>query len=193
METIRTFIALPLPPSVRDALENLIRRMRPLAPGVKWVRVDSIHLTLKFLGNLKPGEVDGVFNVMDKIFENSMNNMEFSISHTGVFPAPKKPRVLWVGLDGAGMVDLRRLQGNIESKMEEIGFPREDRQYSPHLTVGRVKFLKNPVPFMEEFLRYSFPKFTFVTDRVLIMRSILKPEGPQYSIQKTYMLSGFSG
>ncbi|MEJ2637653.1 MAG: RNA 2',3'-cyclic phosphodiesterase, partial [Calditrichia bacterium] len=131
MEKIRTFIAIPLPPEILKGIGALINEMRPLAPDVKWVRPESIHLTLKFLGNLTPEELQKLFSGMDEVFREQWGNFSLQAGGVGAFPNFRRPRVLWVGLREPGMEELRKLQGRIEEKLAVQGFPKEERAFSP--------------------------------------------------------------
>ncbi|GAB4369825.1 MAG: RNA 2',3'-cyclic phosphodiesterase [Calditrichia bacterium] len=188
METIRTFIAIPLPESILAEFEKLYQEMRSLFPGVKWVKPHSIHLTLKFLGNLPPQELQKVFQAMDDFFQTPVHSFNLTVGGQGAFPNFKRPRVLWVGVQGSGLDALKSLQRDLEEALAREGFEKEDRAFSPHLTVGRIKYPKNLTELVESFRNFPFPQMEFQADRVHIMRSQLRPEGAEYSVQKSYEL-----
>jgi 2'-5' RNA ligase len=189
METIRTFIALPLPDKVLAELDKLITGMKPLSRDVKWVRPSSIHLTLKFLGNLNPEQLAAVFAGMDRFFQQRQSSFTLVTGDPGAFPNSRRPRVLWVGVEGSGIPELLNVQNGIEKIMVEEGFPEEKRNFSPHLTVGRFKVARPAEKLMNEYITYNFPALEFTLREVLVMKSELKPSGAVYSIQKRYQLS----
>jgi 2'-5' RNA ligase len=188
MEKFRTFIAISLPQGLLSEIENLIQIMKKRSTDVKWVKLQSVHLTLKFLGNLSRDELQKVFSGMNRLFRKSPEKFQLNTGGLGAFPNFKKPRVLWVGIGGSGIEALQNLQTDIETELEKQGFPKEHRKFSPHLTVGRIKFPRNLSLLVETFSAYSFPTQNFTVDRVLVMRSDLRPSGAVYSVQQTYML-----
>ena len=188
-QKIRTFIAIPLSPAVTLELNRLISQLRPLSKGVKWVNPESIHLTLKFLGNLSAAELSKVFTGMQNIFQNSPAGLRLTATELGAFPSLKRPRVLWVGVSGSGVEALIQLQKLIEEEMYRQGFPKEERKFSPHLTLARIKFADRLTELTEAFSSYNFPAVEFMVSEILIMRSDLRPEGAVYSIQQKFPLS----
>lgn len=189
METIRTFIALPLPEKVMAELDKMITHMKPFSRDVKWVRPSSIHLTLKFLGNLNPEQLAAFFSGMDRFFQQRQSSFTLVTGDPGAFPNSHRPRVLWVGVEGSGIPELLNLQNRIEKVMAEEGFPEEKRNFSPHLTVGRFKMARPAEKLMSEYMAYHFPALELNVKEVLVMKSELKPSGAVYSIQKRYQLS----
>ncbi|OGB67575.1 MAG: 2'-5' RNA ligase [Caldithrix sp. RBG_13_44_9] len=188
-EKIRTFIAIPLPPSVTGELKKLLAQMKSFSKGIKWVNPESIHLTLKFLGNLSAGELSKVFTGMQNIFQDPPSGFRLTAAELGAFPSLKKPRVFWVGVSGSGMETLIQLQKLIEDEMYRQGFPREERKFSPHLTLSRIKFADRLTELTQAFSSYNFPAVEFMVSEILIMRSELRPEGAVYSIQQKFALS----
>ena len=189
MEKIRTFIAIPLPDSVLVEFRKLNRKMRSISRDVKWVRPESIHLTLKFLGNLEPATLDRVFAAMDRCFQSAQEKFSLMVGGLGAFPHLKRPRALWVGVQGEGFKHLLSLQQQIEMELAEEGFEKEKRKFSPHLTVGRVKFTGHLEELLKTFMEYPFPEMNFTVERIQIMRSELKSDGAVYSVQREYFLS----
>ena len=138
MEPVRAFIAIELPVAVKSALAGLqdcFKRSEP-AP-VKWADPGSIHLTLKFLGNI---DTDSIPQLTRAISEaaGEIAPFQLELGKPGGFPTLRAPRVLWVGLR-CNTDSLSALQKNIESALVPLGFPREKKGFSPHLTFGRVR------------------------------------------------------
>jgi 2'-5' RNA ligase len=189
METIRTFIAIPLNPEIRSEAGKLARKLLPLSRGIKWVKPQSMHLTLKFLGNITQEEVRKVFTAMDRLFVSLPPPLNLRSTNLGAFPNLKKPRVLWIGLEGDGLPALLDLQQEVEESLAAEGFPKEQRKFSPHLTLARVKYGDNLERVMKGFSEYKFPEILLKVERLEIMRSDLKPTGAEYSVQKSYSFS----
>jgi 2'-5' RNA ligase len=138
MEPIRTFIAVELPPEIRLALETLQARLKsPDQAWVKWVDPRGIHLTLKFLGNIATDRVNEIIAAMREAAEGTPT-LHLELKGTGVFPNLRRVQVAWVGLDGE--IDrLIQLQQRIEASLARLGFARESRPFTPHLTLARVR------------------------------------------------------
>jgi 2'-5' RNA ligase len=138
MESIRSFIAIELPPEIRLALETLQARLKsPDQPWVKWVDLHGIHLTLKFLGNVATDRIDEIIAAMREAV-GGMPTLQLELKGMGGFPNLKRVQVVWVGLDGE--IDrLRQLQQGIEVSLARLGFARESRPFTPHLTLARVR------------------------------------------------------
>jgi 2'-5' RNA ligase len=138
MEPIRTFIAVELPPEIRLALETLQARLKsPDQTWVKWVDPRGIHLTLKFLGNVAADRINEIIAAMREAAEGTPT-LHLELKGTGVFPNLRRVQVAWVGLDGE--IDrLIQLQQRIEASLSRLGFARESRPFTPHLTLARVR------------------------------------------------------
>jgi len=138
MEEIRAFVAIELPGEVKSALAALQAQLRSGGHHpVKWVDPESVHLTLKFLGNIPASRAGDIIKAMQ---ESTLGIPPFSLEVTGlgVFPNTRKVRVVWVGLGGETDV-LNRLQQRIESNLVPLGFACESRPFSPHLTLCRAR------------------------------------------------------
>jgi len=139
MITLRTFIAIELD---EDLLGHLVRvqdRLRTqVAPrSVRWVRPEGVHLTLKFLGDTLPDQVEAVKAALDRA-ASEVSPFTFSVGGVGCFPNTYRPRVVWVGLQEPTGT-LSRLRDAVESHVAPLGFPAENRPFHPHLTLGRVQ------------------------------------------------------
>lgn len=184
---MRCFIAIDMPENIKDAIAGVVEKCSHGQKGVRWVSVENIHLTLKFLGDIKEDLISEIEKGLASI---CMRHDVFNINIRGVgaFPNFKYPNVLWIGIDGSS--ELKEIYGDIEEFMSELGFEKEDRRFFPHLTIGRVKDRKGIEPVIKEL--YTF-KDTFLgsikVNEVLLMRSILKPAGAEYSKIAGFKLS----
>jgi 2'-5' RNA ligase len=193
---IRAFIALAISATAKSALADVMQRLAVQAPaGVRWVDPARMHLTLKFLGNVEPGLVDGI---IDAIAGAAAGASPFSIhlSGLGMFPNERRPRILWAGVQG-GLDALHQLREQIEESMSGLGFPRERRPFSPHLTLGRVR---EPV-YSGSIRRISAavtsislePTEPWPVDSVHLVRSTLTPGGARYSALASVPLGSAGG
>ena len=138
MSLIRAFIAVELPGELKQelaALETQLKKNSP--PVVKWVDPESIHITLKFLGETSDAVIDELLLAMGESVAG-VSPFKLEVGKLGAFPAVDRPQVIWVGVSG-DMEKLAQLQKNLEQNTEQLGFKRESRPFSPHLTLGRVR------------------------------------------------------
>ncbi|MFZ0390013.1 MAG: RNA 2',3'-cyclic phosphodiesterase [Calditrichia bacterium] len=188
MEKIRTFIAVPLSAALQSEIEKLTGRLRPLSRGVRWMRPESIHLTLKFLGELTEAQLEEVFAAADEAVNGNPQAFQLTAAGTGAFPHFKRPRVLWIGIGGKDLPLLLNLQKQLEERLADRGFARETRSFSPHLTLGRVKFPGRLEEMLNVFRNDSFDPVSFPVEQLQVMRSDLKPSGAVYRVQRSFEL-----
>jgi RNA 2',3'-cyclic 3'-phosphodiesterase len=130
---MRIFIGIDLIPEIRDKISRFLEGVAPFAPEARWVTTASLHITLKFIGEQKPEQVEAMTQRLQVI---SSPAFDTCFSGYGFFPTPKAPRVFWIGIS-AGPV-LAELAAKIDSAVSELGIPREERAFSPHLTLARA-------------------------------------------------------
>jgi len=184
METIRSFIAIDLPDEIRTELGELQKSLKAGAQNyVKWVSPDSIHLTLKFLGDIAPDKIEAITGAIRESVEN-IPPFVLQIKGLGVFPNLKRIQIIWVGLTG-NLESLQRIQKNIEENLAIIDYPEETREFTPHLTLGRVRFQPPPnelQKFGQLLTSTNFEStFKIGVDSINIMKSQLTPRGPIYT------------
>jgi RNA 2',3'-cyclic 3'-phosphodiesterase len=180
MERVRSFVAIVLSDEVRAAVAAEIARLRPLAPRVGWVAAPNLHLTLKFLGELPS---DALEQVKDGLTEAVAGVAPFSLHFHGLgaFPGMARPRVLWVGVAEGGQA-AQALQVRVEAALGGRGFPRDERPFSPHLTVGRVREPRGLAGLQQAIARDARMDFGRLEVRTLsLMRSDLSPGGSRYT------------
>jgi 2'-5' RNA ligase len=137
-EQIRSFIAIELPEKVKSSLKQIQELLKKADPAAaKWVDPQSIHLTLKFLGNIKEDQIPAVSQVMRMSVEG-ISPFDLQIKGIGAFPNLRKVQTIWIGLNG-DLETLQRLQKKIESYLAPLGFLPENRPFTPHLTLARVR------------------------------------------------------
>jgi 2'-5' RNA ligase len=138
MAGIRSFVAVELPDEVRTALADLQEDLMAQAPpkSVRWTRPTSIHLTLQFLGDVAPGQVEAIADALHGVCAE-VAPFSFELKSLGVFPNPSRPRVVWVGVvEPSGT--LVAVQKRAAQALAPLGFEPEKRAYTPHLTIGRA-------------------------------------------------------
>lgn len=184
--TIRAFIAIKLPPAVISLLEKAQQDFKSAGLRAKWVQPKNIHLTLKFLGNINPEDIDDIDAAMtDAVMEFEPLNL--AARGVGVFPGIKRPRVIWVGLGGQTQA-LFALQRKLEDNLAVIGFAKENRPYKGHLTLGRFRQAVDPHTIHRVIQEHADLKSEdFTTNRISLFQSDLKPAGPVYSELKQAM------
>ena len=188
MERIRSFVAILLNDEVRAAVAGEIARLRPLASRVGWVAAPNLHLTLKFLGELLP---DALEQVKDALTEAVAGVPPFSLHFYGLgaFPGMARPRVLWVGVAEGGQA-AQALQARVEAALGQRGFPRDERPFSSHLTLGRVREPRALAGLQEAMARDARMDFVRLEVRALsLMRSDLSPAGSRYTELAKFPLS----
>ncbi len=192
-QPIRTFLALDPPEVILREVAILQEHLRRRLPGdIRWVRPEGIHLTLKFFGDVFGKEIAGISEV---VREQAAKAAPFSLSvgGIGVFPDPRRPRVLWMGMQG----DVERLsafQGDLERALKAIGFPGEERTFRPHLTLGRFRSpvgLSGLAGVLEKGGEYAAGRF--VASGLCLFRSELTPRGTIYTRIEQFPLAGKDG
>jgi len=182
-ERIRTFVAIELPPHVQRGLAQLQERLRRTRPPVRWVAPDKVHLTLNFLGEIPAEQVTGVGEATLRVAAQTVP-FELEAAGVGIFPNPRRPRVVWVGLAG-DLEALQALQADLTKALAALGLPPEDRPFSPHLTLGRVRPQARPEEARalgQEVSQMATPSLgRWRAEQVLVIRSDLRPEGPIYT------------
>jgi len=186
MATIRTFVAIDLPGEIKMELDKLISGLRQAASDIRWVRAANLHLTLRFLGELPMESIKDLAVILQENLKG-FDPFEISLAGLGGFPNLKRARVIWVG-GGRGCEGLENLAPLVESSCKQSGFGPADKPFSPHLTIGRVKFPKGHERLIAliESMRYESPLFQ-VKD-VVIFKSELLPAGPRYTMLESIEL-----
>ena len=177
-ELLRSFIAIDLESQILDQILTIQKALLDTSADIKLVEPENIHLTLRFLGE-KP------LSIINKISEElkSLNfySTEVSVSGVGAFPNMRRIRVVWVGIK-KGVLDLMGIYNQVESKLKRLGVSPDDRGFSPHITIARVRSARNKDKLVETILRMRKKEFgTFHLDSLKIKKSFLTPKGPVYT------------
>lgn len=178
--SIRCFIAIDLSVSVRRQIEALVQELRKSEAQVAWVRIEGVHLTLKFLGNVAPELIERIKPELARA-AGQTGPIHIEPAGCGAFPGIKSPRVIWVGLGGqiGPLADLAR---RVEEALEPLGFKPEERSFKPHLTVGRVKGRTRLAALQEMLLAHAgFTAEPFDAAEIVLYKSELRPDGARYT------------
>jgi 2'-5' RNA ligase len=179
-ETFRAFIAIDLPESVKSFLSEAQEALKSYGFGVKWVRPQNIHLTLKFLGDTAAADTDKIVEAMT-LAANNCPIVSLTAKGIGVFPNVRRPRVIWAGLNGQIEV-LANLQQTLNAHLANLGFATDTRAFKSHLTLGRVKGkiasdrMLAAIDKLKELESESFE-----TREVILFKSELRPSGAVYT------------
>jgi 2'-5' RNA ligase len=178
-----------LPDAVRHALGDEIERLRDRARGVTWVARENLHVTLKFLGDVPPEDLDGVGAALETVVAGRVP-FSLAVRGLGAFPVPSRARVVWAGLaDGAPA--LTALASDVDAALAALGFDREQRAFSAHITLGRVREPRRDSGLAALLQTAADRAFgTFTVDEVALMRSDLSPRGARYTRLQGCRLTG---
>src|SRR5574341_632187 len=184
---MRTFIAIELPQEFTSQIDQLQSVLKKTKADVSWVKPENVHITLKFLGEVKEEKIDEVYQATEKSI-NGIKAFKVNLQGLGGFPNLRRPRVIWIGVE-KGKEVLAEIYPKVEEEFFKIGFPKENRGFTPHLTIGRVKSPKNLDSLAGEINRTAFQTEEFEIKEVVVMKSTLLPTGAVYTPQKKVLLS----
>jgi RNA 2',3'-cyclic 3'-phosphodiesterase len=178
--TLRCFLAVKLPLEATNRVAEAQAQLKAAEPKWKWVPLENFHLTMKFLGEIERPQLEALWGAVQAQLE-AVRAIRVQLKGLGVFPNARAPRVAWAGVE-TGAAELAELADKIETACEAYGFPREQRPFTAHLTIGRAREVK-PAPelmtVLEAFKETVFGEGT--VDRVLLMQSTLTRAGAVYN------------
>ena len=187
MEKIRSFIAINLNPEIKEYLVSLQASLNIHDTKIKWVGKSNLHLTMKFLGDISLEQTELVKSALKEIANLfSPFNIKLS-SNIGIFPTYQMPRIIWVGIK-EGIDGLAELYNRIENNLSKKGFPREAKDFSGHITIGRVKFIRDKTNLIQMLKGIEVDNVTQKIDSFDLMESRLTPGGPIYNITAKFPL-----
>lgn len=176
---MRTFVAIEIPSEIRFALAALQTELRQVGADVSWTRSENIHLTLRFLGEVDKRLITEIEKVC---VETTIGFQPFTLNlnGVGVFPHSRQPRTLWAGLAGEieKTVEMRK---RLDEKLALIGFEREEKEFRPHLTIGRLKSNRKSRELIAAAALYDLPSLSFEASEIVVMKSELHPAGARYT------------
>jgi 2'-5' RNA ligase len=181
-------VAIRLDETVRAALGAAIEGLRRVARDVAWVAPDNLHLTLRFLGQVRRARTSELVAALTRA-TSGVTAFEANVRGLGAFPAPTRARVVWAGV-GRGSDALVELAGRVDDALVPLGFPREPRPFSPHVTLGRVRTPRRDLALADALRAGAGREFGRLSvERVALMRSDLSPRGARYTELATVTLA----
>jgi 2'-5' RNA ligase len=185
---IRAFIAVPVGDEIRSAVESVEAELKRIGADVKWVKPVNVHITLKFLGNIRPDDAGRLKAALGGAIKGQAG-FEVKVAGLGTFPRGRgKPRVVWMGLE-EGAQRLKDLAARVDDACASVGFDRETRPFAGHLTIGRSRTGGGRLPELAEAVsQLLFNPLQLKVDRVNLVRSRLSPEGPTYTVLESFTL-----
>jgi len=180
---VRLFVALEIPAAVREAFAGLINEMRAIAPKVKWVRPENLHVTLKFIGHTAPEKLDAIKASLETVRSGGVVMIAFC--GLGFFPNEKRAQVLWAGVEASAY--LAALAGDVDRALTTVGCAAERREFKPHLTLARFDPPGMPAAMCKVVERNATRAFgTLRAGAFHLMLSKLKPAGAEYTTLRSF-------
>lgn len=183
---IRTFFGFELPTEVPRLATGLRTLVNDPKRAVRWVKGANIHLTIRFLGATPNPTVYEIEEALRKKLVDSPS-LTVQVEGTGVFPTPNRPRVIWLGLTG-DIDGLRRLEGEIHQVVGPMGFPREEREFTPHITLGRVRYPQKITPDVAKFMNAQYEPVNCMLQELHLYESRMGNKGVTYIPLATFPL-----
>jgi 2'-5' RNA ligase len=185
----RTFAAIELPTPVRNHIHQHISQLRAAVPECRpsWSRVENIHLTLKFFGDVEQSSIRKISDAASRAVKD-FTPFEILITGSGAFPKTTQPRVLWIGVDDPSQ-QLSKLQQRFEHECELEGFGKEERAFRPHLTIARIRKPEGARRLAEFNKDLSFKPLPLKVGELVLFRSELSSQGSKYTALSRHTLS----
>ena len=189
---MRAFIAIELDQNIKEKISAIQKKLKQTEADVKWVKPENIHLTLKFLGDIDEKKAEKIKNIL-KNLAGDRQTFDMAISELGAFPKLRFPRVIWIGIK-EGADDALKITSILDDKLVSIGFAKEKRGFSAHITIGRVRSNKNRLRLIEAVNKFNetnqkeftplekdfLTEFTQTVKNITLFKSTLTPQGPIY-------------
>jgi 2'-5' RNA ligase len=180
---MRVFIAVDLPNELRTEFVELERQLRPLTDTARWVAPESIHITLKFIGEVPEKRADDIDAALTGL---TWKPFTITVRGVGFFPGNRSPRVLWAGMEAPTM---QKLAEELDQRMERLGFDKEKRAFRPHITLARARDSRLDSALVTAASEYAEREFgSFTVDRIFLFKSTLNPAGAIHERLKEYPL-----
>ncbi len=189
-EKMRLFVAADIPGDVRELLASAVQGIRGEELGARWVRLENLHLTLKFIGDYEKDEMDRLSNEV-RATAQRCEPFEALLGGSGAFPSPRRARIIWVAVS-SGVREAEAVARKLNARLEKVGVKKEERAFRGHLTLARLRQVRDCTAMLAgvEGRLEGLRDMPFRVDEVVLYRSILKPEGPVYSVVERMALGG---
>lgn len=186
-QSIRCFIAIEIPEPIQNQLVRIQEMLRNQIGKASWVKLGNIHLTLKFLGDVNPEDIESIGKAVEEVASRHYS-FSLHIGGVGAFPNLARPRVIWAGVR-VGVDHASALAQDINLALNRHGFPLETKKFNPHLTIGRLREKVDLKSYANQYRRYNRINGAEMTvDAISLIRSQLDFRGAIYSTLKSYSL-----
>ena len=190
---MRVFVALDIPEEVRAAIGKLIARLRTSCRAARWARIEGVHLTLKFIGEVQPEKIEPIKASLARI--RIPDNIGLKFRNVGFFPDERRPRVFWAGIEAGP--ELGALATAVETSLGPLGIAKEQRAFSPHLTLARFETHRDAgSAFALDALTRAISEAgplefgAGIANEFNLYQSILKSGGAEYTRLATFRFTG---
>ncbi|MFL3050450.1 MAG: RNA 2',3'-cyclic phosphodiesterase [Candidatus Neomarinimicrobiota bacterium] len=184
---IKTFISSDTGVEVKKLINDIKAKILLKSNAIKWVNRENIHLTLRFIGPTVIDEISKLNSMLENVSKN-FKDFSLEINGTGCFPKEERPRIIWLGIKGE-VAKLNDLVLSINKNLEEMGYPNDDRNFVPHITLGRIKYPQKNIPDLKSFLNYSFKPIEIKVKKFSLFQTETFSSGSIYSLIGTHHLS----
>ena len=183
-EQIRCFVAIEIPEAIQTRLVSVQEELREHIRGASWVKRENIHLTLKFLGDVAPNQINIIKNTIEQV-AGARSPFLMEIGGIGAFPNLVRPRIIWAGMK-TGADEVTAIAREINSGLSRRGYARDEKKFRPHFTLARLKSRMNLKSLVHVFQLYdTMNGATLIVDRIRVVQSRLKPSGAVYTPLET--------
>ena len=176
---MRLFIAIEFSDEVRSTLSELQAALMPECEGVRWIPAEQLHLTVKFLGEVPDRDVNKVAEAVGRA-AGTATPCDLAIAGCGCFPPRGPVRIVWAGGSEDTGALVRCVEG-VEAELAQLGYPKERRPFSPHITIGRVKEDRSGGRLRSAVDAHTYPSAKEAVTSITVMSSVLSPKGPTYT------------
>jgi 2'-5' RNA ligase len=184
---MRSFIAINLPDTVKRDIGEVVERLRPAAPPARWVPGSNLHLTMKFLEEITEDQVLPIRGAVT-MATAGFQPFDIKLSGFGVFPNERKSRIFWIGIE-QGYETLKRLSRNIDLAITPLGFAREEREFSAHVTLARFREPGPSDRLVKAASRMPYQSNVIRVGSIELMKSVLSSKGAEYSVLESVKLT----
>lgn len=178
-DMIRAFIAVNFNPKIQRSIKYMQNHLRKTNCDIKWVQPENIHITLKFFGNIETKQTDAIKQMLANHYQRT-KPFKIELTQLGAFPNVNLPRILWIGLRD-NKQRLNQIAISLQKALTKIGFEGNQKSFSPHITIGRIRSLKNTELLSESISKYQVPRgLTQIITTIILYKSTLTSVGPNY-------------
>jgi len=185
---MRAFIAIELPPEIKEYLSRIQNKLKTCQADMKWVKPGNTHLTLKFLGEINEEQSEKAASILKATAENNPSFI-IKLASIAAFPGINAPRMIWLGID-QGETEMRKLVRDLEEKLSGIGMPQESREFSAHITLARNRSCRNQQALAAGITRLNdklkTEEYIFTADKLTFFKSSLTTLGPVYEALRVF-------